>query len=62
MFKWLRTNWGKRQMGAMADLVQATREISPDWKEIQISRKSDGVVFSIVTDSTTTVHNLHETE
>lgn len=57
MWKWLRTNWGKRKVGAMADLVYAVQHTNPDWKQIQIDRKSDGlgVVLSITGDEVCTV-------
>lgn len=60
MWRWLRPNWGRRQIGAMADLVLATREISPSWQEIKIERRAGGVVFSIVSTDACTVHNLSE--
>ncbi len=60
LFHWLCRNWGEQQLIAMADLVHATREIAPDWKEISIQRKSGGVIFSVVSDSCVTVKPLEE--
>ena len=54
MLKWLGwrgRNWRQRQLMAMADLVYCTREINPNWKEIQITRdEADGVLLSVVSE------------
>ena len=59
MWNWLRKTWGERQLGAVGDLVWATGEVTPDWREIQIERGDGGsVVLSVTGDTSTSVSRL----